>query len=136
MKTERLKFVVRYLDGRVLKGYTQDFYPNRERFHLYLSDNPDAAGVDVSLKDLKAIFLVRDLAGDPRYAEAKKFVNGEKSLGQKIEVTFLDGESVVGSTLGYDRNRPGFFILPADPKSNNIRIFVVASSVKRIRQLE
>ena len=136
MKTERLKFVVRYLDGRVLKGYTQDFYPNRERFHLYLSDNPDAAGVDVSLKDLKAIFLVRDLAGDPRYAEAKKFVNGEKSSGQKIEVTFLDGESVVGSTLGYDRNRPGFFILPADPKSNNIRIFVVASSVKRVRQLE
>lgn len=136
MKTEQLKFVVRYLDGRVLKGYTQDFYPNRERFHLYLSDNPDAAGVDVSLKDLKAIFLVRDLAGDPRYAESKKFVNGEKSSGQKVEVTFLDGESVVGSTLGYDRNRPGFFILPADPKSNNIRIFVVASSVKRVRQLE
>ena len=135
METERIKVVVRYANGRVLKGYTQDFFPNKNRFHLFPTDKPDAPGVDVSVKDLKAIFLVRDFAGDPHYVERKKYEKGEKPSGRRLEVTFLDGELVVGATLGYDRNRPGFFILPADPKSNNVRIFVVASAVKQVRQL-
>jgi len=135
MEMERIKVVVRYTSGRVLKGYTQDFFPNKDRFHLFLADKPDASGVEVSLKDLKAIFLVRDFAGNPKYIERKKYVKGEKPSGRKLEVIFLDGELVVGSTLGYERNRPGFFVLPADPKSNNVRIFVVASAVKNVRQL-
>lgn len=135
METERIKVVVRYANGRVLKGYTQDFFPNKDRFHLFLAEKPEALGVDVFVKDLKAIFLVRDFEGDPHYVERKKYINGEKPSGRKIEVTFLDGELVVGATLGYDPNRPGFFILPADPKGNNVRIFVVASAVKQVRQL-
>jgi hypothetical protein len=135
METERIKVVVRYAKGRVLKGYTQDFFPNKDRFHLFPAETPDAPGVDVFVKDLKAIFLVRDFMGDPHYVERKKYINGEKPSGRKLEVTFLDGELLVGATLGYDRNRPGFFILPADPKSNNVRIFVVASAVKQVRQL-
>ena len=59
MEMERIKVVVRYTSGRVLKGYTQDFFPNKDRFHLFLADKPDASGVEVSLKDLKAIFLVK-----------------------------------------------------------------------------
>jgi len=135
METERIKVVVRYANGRVLKGYTQDFYPNKDRFHLFPTDKPEALGVEVLVKDLKALFLVRDFAGDPHYVERKKYIKGETPSGRKLEVTFRDGELVVGATLGYDRTRPGFFVLPADPKSNNVRIFVVASAVKNIRQL-
>ena len=135
METERIKVVARYANGRVLKGYTQDFFPNKDRFHLFPAEKPDTLGVDVFLKDLKAIFLVRDFAGDSQYVERKRYLKGEKPSGRKLEVTFLDGELVVGATLGYDRNRPGFFILPADPKSNNVRIFVVASAVKNVRLL-
>jgi len=135
METERIKVVVRYANGRVLKGYTQDFFPNKDRFHLFPTDKPDALSVDVFLKDLKAIFLVRDFAGNPKYTERKKYEKEETPSGRKLEVTFLDGELMVGSTLGYERNRPGFFVLPADPKSNNVRIFVIASAVKNVRQL-
>ena len=135
METERIKVVVRYANGRVLKGYTQDFFPNKDRFHIFPTDKPEAQGVEVLVKDLKALFLVRDFAGDPQYVERKRYLKGERPSGQKLEVTFLDGELVVGATLGYDRNRPGFFILPADPKSNNVRIFVVASAVKNVRLL-
>ena len=135
METERIKVVARYANGRVLKGYTQDFIPNKDRFHLFPAGKPDALSVDVFLKDLKAIFLVRDFAGNPQYVERKRYLKGERPSGQKLEVTFLDGELVVGATLGYDRKRPGFFILPADPKSNNVRVFVVASAVKNVRQL-
>jgi hypothetical protein len=52
-----------------------------------------------------------------------------------MEVTFKDGEVLVGTTLGYDPSRPGFFIFPADPKSNNIRVFAVATAVKKVRFL-
>lgn len=135
METERIKVVARYANGKVLKGYTQDFFPNKDHFHLFQAEKPDVLSVNIFLKDLKALFLVRDFAGDPKYVERKKYIKGEKPSGRKLEVTFLDGELVVGSTLGYERNRPGFFILPADPKSNNIRIFVVASAVKNVRQL-
>ena len=135
METERIKVVVRYANGKVLKGYTQDFFPNKDHFHLFPTDKPEALGVEVCVKDLKALFLVRDFAGDPHYVERKKYIKGEKPSGRKLEVTFRDGELVVGSTLGYDRTRPGFFVLPADPKSNNVRIFVVASAVKNVRQL-
>jgi hypothetical protein len=84
---------------------------------------------------LKALFFVRDFTGNAQYAERKQYVEGEHPQGRKMEVTFADGEIMVGSTLGYDPNRPGFFIFPADPKSNNIRVFAVSTSVKKVRQL-
>jgi hypothetical protein len=133
--TERTKVVVRYAHGHMVKGYTRDFFPNKDRFHLFPTGKPDELGIQIILKELKAVFFVRDFAGDPQYTERKKFDEGEKPSGKKIEITFLDGETMIGSTLGYDRNRPGFFVLPVDPKSNNIRVFVISSAVKQVRVL-
>ncbi len=65
--------------------------------------------------------MVRDFTGDSLYQERKKHIEGEKPSGKKVEVTFTDDGVLVGSTLGYDPKRQGFFIFPADPKSNNIR---------------
>jgi len=63
-------------------------------------------------------------------------VKGENSSGLRLEVTFNDGEVIVGSALlGYNPKRQGFFIFPADPMSNNARVFVVSSAVKSVRQL-
>ena len=132
---EQIQIVVRYADGRVLKGFTQDFFPNKDRFHLIPSDKPMGGTMEVTVNQLKAVFVVRDFLGDPRYAERKKYVEGEDPFGVKVEVTFADGEVMVGSTLSYNPKRPGFFLLPADPKSNNVRVFVVSSAVKGVRQL-
>jgi hypothetical protein len=132
---ERVKVVVRYSDGRLIKGSTQDFYPNKERFHLIPADDPPCRAIEVSMNDLKAIFMVRDFTGDPLYKERKKYIEGEKPSGRKVEVTFKDGEVLVGSTLGYDPKRQGFFIFPADPKSNSIRVYVVSSAVEKVRYL-
>ena len=135
MEMEGVKVVVRYSDGRLIKGSTQDFYPNKERFHLIPADNPPGGAIEVSMNDLKAIFMVRDFIGDPLYKERKKYIEGEKPSGRKVEVTFIDGEVLVGSTLGYDPKRQGFFIFPADPKSNSIRVYVVSSAVEKVRYL-
>jgi hypothetical protein len=132
---EKVKIVVRYSDGRLIKGFTQDFFPTKELFHLTPLDNPSGGSIEVSMKDLKAIFMVVDFVGHPLFKERKKYVEGEKPSGRKVEVTFIDGEVLVGSTLGYDPKRQGFFIFPADPKSNNIRVYVVSSSVEKVRYL-
>ena len=132
---ERVKVVVRYANGDVVKGFTLDFFPNKEHFHIFPLDHPSKSSVEVCVKDLKAVFVVRDFEGDPRYREDKRFVGAEPASGKQVEVAFNDGEVMVGTTLGYDRNRQGFFIFPADPKSNNIRVFVVCSAIRNVRQL-
>jgi hypothetical protein len=129
---ERLKVVARYRDGRIIKGFTHDFFPNKDRFHIFPPDNPSANGIEVVIGRLKALFIVRDFIGDSQYKERKEYIEGEKFSGVKVEVTFEDGEVLVGSTLGYDPKRQGFFLFPADPKSNNIRIFVVTSALKNV----
>jgi hypothetical protein len=132
---ELVKVVVRCLDGRVMKGFTQDFFPNKDRFHLRHAAKPSGESVEVMMKDLKAIFFVQDFEGNAQYSERKSYGEGERAQGRKVEVTFADGEMLVGSTMGYDPNRPGFFLFPADPKSNNMRVFAVTSSVKKVRNL-
>jgi hypothetical protein len=130
---ERLKVVAHYKDGKIIKGFTHDFFPNKDRFHLFPPDNPSASGIEVVINRLKALFIVRDFVGNPQYNERKDYIEGEKFSGMKVEVTFEDGEVLVGSTLGYDPKRQGFFLFPADPQSNNIRIFVVSSALKNVR---
>ena len=131
---ERTKVVVRYADGKVLKGFTQDFFPHKDRFHLFPVEGPGVKSVEIQLNHLKALFMVRDFEGDPGYRERKKYLEGEKPSGRKVEIVFKDGEVLVGSTLGYNRERVGFFLFPVDPRSNNIRVFVIASAVKDIRR--
>lgn len=129
-----VKVIVRYADGRRLKGYTQDFFPNKSLFHLQLTENlPDAEPIEVQMKDLKAVFFVKDFEGNPQYQEKKNFPPGQKIAGRLVEVIFKDGEVLRGSTLGYDPNRPGFFFFPADPDSNNLRVFAVFQAIQRIK---
>jgi hypothetical protein len=129
------KIVVHYLDGEVIKGFTQDFFPNKPLFHLYPIAEPTGEAIEVSMKDLKALFFVRDFNGNSQYAERKNYDEGENTHGRKLGVIFTDDELLVGSTLGYDPSRQGFFLFPADPESNNIKVFSINSSVKNIRFL-
>lgn len=138
LEVESGKIVVHYANGKVIKGFSHDFYPNKPRFHLL----PAVAGfafsdeaIEVRMEELKGVFFVRDFAGDPRYNERKYFAQGEQPAGRKVEVSFPDGEVMVGSTMGYDRQRSGFFLIPADPKSNNLRVFVVFAGIRRVRFL-
>jgi len=48
-------------------------------------------------------------------------------------VTLNDEEVIVGTTLNYRSGGQGFFVTPIDPQANNIRVFVVAQSVRQVR---
>ena len=134
---EPIKVVLRYTDGRVVKGLSNDFYPDRDRFHLLGGGSPAGRETEIPLTDLKAVFIVRELSGDPSYREQKSFSRETKTRGQKVEVTFMDGEVLVGSTLGpgVGLKRKGFFFFPADPKSNILRAFLFSSAIRRVRPL-
>jgi len=130
------KIVARYRDGRTLKGTTQNFFPNKPVFHVNRMGGTGPGDlVEVNLEDLKAVFFVRDFAGNPKHVERKRLAPEDRPQGRLMEVTCMDGEVIVGTTTGYDPKRPGFFLFPIDPTSNNARVYVVASVVRTARFL-
>ncbi len=133
---ELVKIVVRYADYRVIKGYTRDFFPNKPSFHLELISGTNKGKiVDIQLKDLKAVFFVKDFIGKAYFNEKKCFETGQTINGRKVKVSFKDGEVLVGSTVGYDLKRQGFFLHPADPQSNNLKVFVILPATSKVEFL-
>ncbi len=131
--SEAVRVVVRFNGGIVAKGTTQDFLPNRPTFHLIPASGGPA--VEVKCKELKAVFFVRTLDGDPQRPSIRGFLEAPTStaLGKKIAVRFKDGEFLCGYTLAYQPGRDGFFMTPADPNSNNMRVYVVTSSTAEVK---
>jgi hypothetical protein len=126
------KVVVRYADGQLLKGFTQDFHGSKSQFSLWPTINAAAnERVVVPLARLKAVFFVRDFGGNPDHIESKVFE--APAQGRRIEVTLLDDEVIVGTTLNYRTDSAGFFVFPADPRANNQRVFIVSSAVRQVR---
>jgi hypothetical protein len=135
MPTQRNRVVVRFNDGRMLKGYTHDFLPEKDLFHLAEDTASATGGVhEVKVPDLKAVFFVKTFNGNKDYNEKKSFkeIDAATLHGIKIKVTFKDGEVLCGLSLGYNKTKKGFFIVPIDPLSNNDRIYVIAASTAQV----
>jgi len=132
MSGEANKVVVHYKNGGVIKGMTLDFVAEKPKFHL---THMDQKIEEIDTESTKAIFFVKSFEGNKDYKEPRDFtgVNPKDIRGLKVKVIFQDNETVLGSTMGYNKQRKGFFILPVDPQSNNTRIYVVASAIKEIK---
>ena len=124
------KVIIRFKDGRKLKGYVRDFFSGASGFGFRkkLSDEETSLSMD----DLKAVFFVRELDGNPDYAEKKEFSKDQAYTGKKVKVTYQDGEVSFGTVLSYNPKRPGFLMVPSDENSNNLKIFVVSSAVREL----
>jgi hypothetical protein len=126
------RIVARFQDGRVLKGFTTDFLPAKDHFHMTVEGQ--AAGTkptDVRVAELKALFFVKTFEGDSSHHRSNDPVPGSTAAGRRIRVVFKDGEVMVGTTQGYDRSRPGFFLVPLDV-GNNERCFVVVAAAQEV----
>jgi hypothetical protein len=127
------KVVVRFLDGRILKGNTSDFFPGKSVFHVNPVDAPAGSKpLEIQIKDLKAVFFVKDFSGKPQHRKRQEFDPGRSPVGRKIKVVFKDNEVMVGTTQGYQPDRPGFFMVPADSESNNERCYIFRASTQQI----
>jgi Family of unknown function (DUF6982) len=123
------KVIARFLDGRVVRGFTNDFHTTKP--HLHLRDASGADPVVIQVAQLKALFFVREFSGDPTRVDRKDFQGA--AHGRKVEVTFQDGEILVGTTLGFRGAEYPFFVHPADTGSNNLRVFVTPAATKQVR---
>lgn len=130
--------------GRLLKGTLTAFSPTAPTVRLRLAEGPDL--MEVSIKEVKAIFYVKTYAGDKQYREKRKF-GLAKVEGKRVMVRFKDGEILCGYTdkglsgkardlrFPSDPKQVGFFLYPADPRSNNTKVFVTTSFMLDIHRL-
>jgi hypothetical protein len=125
--------VAHYLDGRVIKGTCLDIDPTRPTCHVKTAEQ---GMVQVMLAQLKALFFVRTLGGNPGYEEVKRVdpADARARGAAAIQLQFADGEQVVGLTTRFPPVRRFFYVVPADANSNNVRILVNRSAVQSLEQ--
>ncbi len=129
------KIVARYTDGRLVKGHTTSFSPGAPHFHMTPGDDSTAGQVVVEISRLKAIFFVRDFAGNPGRRDHPGFIDGQPYQGHRIRVEFVDGEVMLGYTPCYDPSMQGFFVFPADPDTNTLKVYAVTRNVHDVQLL-
>ena len=122
------KIIVRYTDGKILKGTTADLFPNKATFHIKEHDSNATHEIDISF--LKAVYFVKTFEGNPHHRERHDIER--VGMGKKIEVCFKDGETLVGYTQGYTPGREIFIVFPSDPESNNEKVFVIAKETSKV----
>jgi hypothetical protein len=135
------RVVARFNDGRVLKGYARGF--TAESDVVVIAEAGSGKEHRIAVVDLKALFFIKSFEGDKNYREKKAFgVSANK--GHKVYIKFRDRESLVGFIEGdvpWDKGffvskdgsrAPGFFLIPADQDSNNVKVFVVGASVEDV----
>jgi hypothetical protein len=130
--SEYNKVVAHFNNGKLVKGTTQDFFPNRPLFHVQPAGEPS---VEIRCRELKAIFFVKDLMGDAKRSDLRGFISApsETQQGKKLAVRFKDGELLCGYSLTYSPDRDGFFVFPADGAGNNTRIYVISTSTAEVK---
>ncbi len=135
MNTDKYqKVVLRYTDGEMKK--------RRIMRHISLTENTfkaiasDGTIEEVAYDDLKAVFYVKNLEGREDYHDRKEFTSDSPKTGEKVEVKFEDGELLRGRVINYDEEKQGFFLNPADPDSNDEKIFVVFNALEEVNFLD
>lgn len=137
----RSRLVAHFKDGQISKGFSRDFDPARDSFHMVRSSGGITESREIHLDELKALFHVKS------WGRKDKHMNGPQSGFNdppprswqrgaiKTVLEFYDGEKVFGYSRDYDPNRPGFYVVPADRLDNNRTIYVVNSALVNIQLL-
>ncbi|MBX5484436.1 MAG: hypothetical protein IRZ16_21655 [Myxococcaceae bacterium] len=113
------RVVIHTVEGQVKRGLIRDvdlFDP-----HIPLEQQTGYAPERIAINRVKAIFFMLPQGARPPPVS-----------GKKIRVTFSDGRQVAGFSDDYANNDPGFFVIPADNRTNTDRIFIYRGSVQAI----
>jgi hypothetical protein len=125
------KVVARCADGRLVKGVSMNVDPSKPTVHVRTADGKME---EVRLADLKALFFVKSLDGDADHNEAMlaQPTDPRARGSHLVELRFRDGERLVAFANRYPPLGAYFFLVPVDPKSNNLRILVNREQVATI----
>jgi len=113
------RVVIHTLDGQVLRGLLTDCDLAAPELAL---DSGHAEGpAPVESAGVKAIFFMLDAGERP-----------PTPLGRRVRVAFRDGRQVAGYSPDYQEGGVGFFMIPADTRTNTGRIWVYQAAVKQV----
>lgn len=110
--------VLRYRDGRTDRGLLQELGPGLVRVEILRGREP-AIQAALPLSIVEAIYFVSDL-GQPPLSTLSQLEPRRPAPGKVVEV-HLARWSIRGTRVEGDES--GFFLVPADPRSNTTRIF-------------
>jgi hypothetical protein len=128
MAERGMMVAARFLDGRVIKGWTENLRPDAS-FSLY--EKGSTLPTRMSVTELKAVFYIKTLEGDPDYEDTKEFI-GRAGVGRKIWLVFTDGEKLAGWSSSYREGKEGFYVYPTDPDSNIDTAYVFSSALREV----
>jgi hypothetical protein len=119
-------------DGRLIRGYTNDFSPANP--YLHISPTPYGEGSEfVSLVELDALFFGRDAErGDLSDIEPVG-PDVVPAHGRRVAIPLPNGKEMIGVARSYSRESSGFFVDSLDEHSGTVRVFVTAGGVRCIR---
>lgn len=123
------RVVAHMRDGALIRGHNDDFRPGRRA--LSVTTAPDGERVRISVAELKALFFVKSLTGDPAHVQSNEFGDGTR-VGRRVWVVFTDGEQLAGRVLSVKNVEEGFFLFPSDVDSNLERAWVVSASTRQV----
>ncbi len=113
------RVIIHTLEGQVKRGTLRD--TDLLDHMVQLEQQTGFAPERIQVSRLKAVFFMLPAGSRPPGAS-----------GQKLRVTFNDGRQIAGFCSDYTPNAPGFFVIPADNRTNTARIFIYRSSVQSV----
>ena len=113
------RVIVHTIEGQVKRGTIRDV--DLLDAVIPLEQGGSTAPEQIPAQRLKAIFFMT--------------TPGARTLpagGQKVRVTFSDGRQVAGFSEDFQSEDPGFFVTPADTRTNTARIYVFRASIQNL----
>jgi hypothetical protein len=112
------RVILHTVEGQVKRGAIKDAKLGDAQLHLQLANG----GAETLPKErVKALFFM--LAPGARAPSTE---------GNKVRVTFTDGRQVAGFSKDHKAPTAGFFVVPADNRTNTERIFIFHHAVQTI----
>jgi hypothetical protein len=129
------KIIVKLLNGEEKSGSVLSLNVNLPSLYLQVEDDAGKPQVlTIYMNSIKAIFFPKseEKGGLPIRTETidQSLFAGPAAF--KVVVEFNDGEVLNGTTLKYNPNDKGFFLLPINPADRSERIYVNTSAVKNV----
>jgi len=126
--------VAHYLNGNIVKGSSIDVAPGKGFCHI----RTDEGITKVEFKELKALYFVKDLAGDSKRDDTHEVEQDDMRLrgSRLLEVVFKDDERLVVLCNTFPPKSERFFVLPVDMDSNNKRILINRDAIVSISEVE
>lgn len=126
------KVVVHTREHKIHRGFSKKEFIGDDVRVLDESGNEST----FPLKNLKAIFFVKEFNGDPAYDEVL-FLRKEKPRPWLwVHIEFEDGEKIEGKIKNSEEiinGSKGFFIWISDEYANSESVFVVKGSIRKFK---